>query len=111
MIEVIFKYWGLDWAIFILVVLNLWFLGSKNHLKTAYFLGLIAAVLGILFNYWVQSCGGVVANLTFMFLHLRNIKKLTQSLSESRPSSSEDTHHTCLSPSASCLQQASDDPK
>lgn len=106
MMEIIMKYWGLDWIIFLLVICNLWLLSSK-YLKTAYFLGASAAFLGIIFSYWAESFGGIVANVTYVFLHTRNIYRLG-SLKlpvESSPSSSADIPRTCLSPSASCLPQ------
>lgn len=72
MIQYVFKYWGLDWLIYGLIVGNLWLL-DNNKLKTAYILGATASLFGIGFNYWIDSFCGILANVVFLILHLRNL--------------------------------------
>jgi hypothetical protein len=66
------KYWGLDWLIFLFVVTHLLLLNGE-HKRLSYICGAISALLGLCFAIWVDAIGGMVANLTFAVLHVRNL--------------------------------------
>ena len=75
----IFKYYGIDWLLFILVLIHLWLLGNKNKLAFAF--GILGCVCGIVFGIMIESIASVVMNFTFGLLHLRAFIKWSSLLS------------------------------
>ena len=75
----IFKYYGIDWLLFILVLIHLWLLGNKNILAFAF--GILGCVCGIVFGIMIESIAYVVMNFTFGLLHLRAFIKWSSLLS------------------------------
>lgn len=109
MLDIIFKYYGLDWIIFGIVVCHLYLLKGQ-HKNISYICGACAAFLGIGFNFWISSVGGTIANFTFLCLHLRNLYS-ELSHSESLPSSSSDDPHILKFPLALYLPEDADSPE
>jgi hypothetical protein len=72
----IFKYYGLDWAIFVLVVCHLWFLGEKR--RFAFLFGALAAVFGVVFGCLIDSIATVIMNIVFFGMHLMAYFKWTR---------------------------------
>lgn len=105
----VFKYYTYDWWLLSLWTIHAWLLTSK-HIKLSFALGVLAAILSILFNFWIESLAGVVFNFVFLGIHLKNLM-FCESLPGSSPSSSEDTRHICSPPSASHPPQAAETPE
>lgn len=69
----IFKYYGVDWIVFILVVCHLWLLGEKR--KLAFVFGAMAAIFGLLFGFLISSVATVIMNVVFFGMHIRGYFK------------------------------------
>jgi len=69
MTEALFRYYAVDWLLFVLVTLHLWMLG--NHYKAAFLVGMAAAVTGFIFGLLTGSVATLVMNVVFFGLHLR----------------------------------------
>lgn len=65
----IFKYYCVDWAIFILLLTHLWLLGSRH--RTAFIFGMLASALGIIFSLQTESVANATSSILFLFLHIR----------------------------------------
>ena len=73
----VFKYYGMDWLLFILVLIHLWLLGNKN--KLAFVFGILGCACGVAFGIMIESIASVVMNFTFGLLHLRALTKWSSS--------------------------------
>jgi hypothetical protein len=66
--ELIFKYYGIDWAIFLILIFHLWFIGEKR--RFAFLFGAAASILGIFFAFLVDSVAMILMNSVFCVMHL-----------------------------------------
>ena len=59
MMDVLFRYWGLDW-----IISCSWFVSapSEQAQEVVLLLRSVGSLLGVGLNFWFQSCGGVVAS-------------------------------------------------
>lgn len=71
----IFNYYGLDWAILIILTVHASLITTK-HLKIAFILGIAASLLAVIFNYWINSFAGILFNIVFLLLHIRNLLRI-----------------------------------
>ena len=62
------KYYGIDWAIFLLLVCQIWFLGEKY--RFAFLFGVSAAMCGIFFGYLIDSIATIVMNIVCCVMYL-----------------------------------------
>jgi hypothetical protein len=62
------KYYGIDWAIFVLLVCHLWFLGERT--RFAFLFGAAAAVCGVFFGHLIDSIAMIAMNVVFCGMHL-----------------------------------------
>ena len=69
----LWKYYGVDWALFFLIVLHLWMLGNKW--RAAWIVGVGISICSILFGYLSESVALVLMNVVFIFFHIWNYVK------------------------------------
>ena len=69
----IFKYCGVDWIIFILVVTQLWLLGNKK--RQAFLFGMAGNSCGILLGFLVESIACIIMNSVFVIMHVNAYRK------------------------------------
>lgn len=69
----IFKYYGVDWIIFILVVTQLWLLGNKK--RQAFLFGMAGNSCGILLGFLVESIACIIMNSVFVIMHVNAYRK------------------------------------
>ena len=79
----IFKYYGIDWLLFILVLVHLWLLGNKN--KLAFVFGILGCACGVAFGIMIESIASVIMNFTFGLLHFRALIKWSSSPKDVKP--------------------------
>ena len=79
----IFKYYGIDWLLFILVLIHLWLLGNKN--KLAFVFGILGCACGVAFGIMIESIASVAMNFSFGLLHLRALVKWSSNLKDVKP--------------------------
>ena len=65
----IFQYNGVDWLMFVLIVVHLWAVGDRK--RSAFLFGAFAGVAGMLFGFMVDSLATVAMNCVFIGLHVR----------------------------------------
>ena len=63
------RYYGVDWAVFVLIVTHLWLLGNKK--RYAFLFGMAASSFGMCLGYMIESVACVIMNATFIFMHAR----------------------------------------
>lgn len=68
--EILFKYYGLDWLAMLMSLLAVYLLGNKNRFG---FLSFVLAnftwlVLGV---FWMQSYGIAIGNFVFLIMNMR----------------------------------------
>jgi hypothetical protein len=68
-----FKYYGIDWLMFAGILTHLWMLGNK--LRSAWLIGVLISLCGILFGYLSGSLATVIMNCVFITIHIRNYMK------------------------------------
>lgn len=64
-----FKYYGVDWAIFVILVVHLWLLGNK--LRVAFLFGVLGSSCGIAMGFLCDSLAIIVMNAVFVCMHIR----------------------------------------
>ena len=79
----VFKYYGIDWLLFILVLIHLWLLGNKN--KLAFVFGILGCACGVAFGMMIESIASVAMNFTFGLLHLRALVKWSSNPKDVKP--------------------------
>ena len=65
----IFKYYGIDWLLFLLVALHIWLLGEQK--RSSFLVAMLATICGTIFGMMTGSVATIVMNVTFFFLYLR----------------------------------------
>lgn len=65
----IYKYYGIDWMVFALIVAHLWLLGSKR--RCAFLIGAVACCFGFAFGFLVESVASMIMNSVFCLMHIR----------------------------------------
>jgi hypothetical protein len=65
----LWKYYGVDWAVFVLIVLHLWLLGNRN--RFAFILGALGTCFGFAFGILIGSLASVLMNVVFFTMHVR----------------------------------------
>jgi nicotinamide riboside transporter PnuC len=65
----IFKYYGVDWIIFLVVVTQLWLVGNKNRL--GFLFGVTGNSFGVILGFMVESLACMMMNCVFIIMHLR----------------------------------------
>lgn len=63
------KFYGVDWVLFLLVVVHLWMLGHK--MRAAFLVGVLASATGFVLGLIIMSAGTLTMNVVFAILHLR----------------------------------------
>lgn len=67
--EMFTKFYGVDWLLFVLVVIHLWMLGHK--MRAGFLMGMAAASTGFVLGLIIDSAGTITMNVVFVFMHLR----------------------------------------
>lgn len=75
--DILLKYYGVDWALFALIVVHLWMLGNKW--KWAFIFGFWACCFGLIFGILVGSIASMIMNVVFALMHLRAYWKWSRS--------------------------------
>lgn len=65
----LFRYYGLDWLIFVFFAIHTWLLGSKQ--KSAFIFGMLGCGCGLIFATMIDSLASGVMNCLFLFMHVR----------------------------------------
>lgn len=65
----LFKFYGVDWALFILIVTHLWMLGNKW--RAAFFFGIVASIFGFVLGLMIGSVANTTMNIVFAAMHIR----------------------------------------
>jgi len=73
MIDVLFKYYGIDWAAMVATLFSIYYLGNKK--PQGFLLGILSSILWISFNCLVVSIAGVLANTIFIAISFRGYRK------------------------------------
>ena len=84
-----FKYYGVDWAIFAILVLHLWLLGNK--LRVAFLFGVLGSSCGIFLGYLCDSVAVMIMNSVFICMHARAWLKWTPHYTSPQPRIAENT--------------------
>lgn len=64
-----FNHYGLDWGVFFFVMVHLWLLGRQK--RSAFLYGLVANIIGLFWNYLIESWAGSISNLACSVLLIR----------------------------------------
>jgi len=88
----LFKYYGIDWLIFSILIVHCWMLGNK--MRSAFLLGIIASCFGVCLGYLCGSLAVILMNSTFVCLNFCNWRKwkALPSFSENVTRDSGDNH-------------------
>ena len=73
--ELLTNYYGIDWLIFALITLHIYYLGSQK--SVAFPIAMLATFLGAIFGLMTHSLATVLMNIVFFFLHLQAYAKWT----------------------------------
>jgi hypothetical protein len=73
MIDILFKYYGIDWAAMVATFFSIYYLGNKK--PQGFLFSVFSSILWIAFNCLVVSIAGVLANMAFIALNLRGYWK------------------------------------
>ena len=65
----IWKYYGIDWLIFLAVVIHLWLLGERK--RAAFLFGMTSAMLGLIFSIQIDSIANGIAMVVYFCMHVR----------------------------------------
>jgi nicotinamide riboside transporter PnuC len=65
----IFKYYSVDWSIFVVVVIQLWLVGNKNRI--GFLFGVTGNSLGVVLGFMVESLACIIMNCVFVTMHVR----------------------------------------
>ena len=68
-----YSLYGLDWLLFVIILIYLRWLGQKK--REAFIIGVLICINSIAIAILVDSIAGVVMNLIFAFMHMRNYVK------------------------------------
>ena len=68
-----FKYYGVDWILFALIVAQLWALGNKWRI--GFLIGIAACGFGITLGIMIGSIASFLMNIVFAMMHLRAFLK------------------------------------
>ena len=69
----VFKYYGVDWLLFVLIIIHLWMLGNKR--RSAWLVGISICSCSIVFGYLTESLAVILMNVIFVTFHIRNYIK------------------------------------
>lgn len=69
----LWKYYGVDWILLILSVINLWLLG--NGKKFGFIIGVVSNIFGIIFGIMIESYASPAMNIMFMIMNIRGYLK------------------------------------
>lgn len=69
----IWKYYGIDWLVFLFIVIHLWMLGNKW--RTAFIFGMIGSGFGVILGLLISSVALVIMNISFALMHFRAYAK------------------------------------
>lgn len=64
-----FLYYGVDWLLFVLIVLHLWLLG--NQIRFAFIVGFVGTICGLILGFLIGSLATILMNIVFALMHLR----------------------------------------
>lgn len=67
------RYYGVDWLIFLTLVIHLWAIG--NHWRIAFLFGVGASMFGFVFGLMTSSIAMILMNIVFAGMHLRAYMK------------------------------------
>lgn len=67
--EIIIKYYGIDWMAMLMTFCSLYLLGKKN--KYGFIFGLLANFFWLCFGILVLSAGNILANVVFSILNIK----------------------------------------
>jgi Nicotinamide mononucleotide transporter len=63
------KYYGIDWIIAVLLIINVWMVGSK--IRSGWLVGAVACCFTTAFGFIIESYPQVIMNIIFIGLNLR----------------------------------------
>lgn len=65
----LWNYYGIDWALLIFSIINLWLLG--NGKKIGFLVGITANICGIIFGIMIESYASPPMNIMFIIMNVR----------------------------------------
>ena len=71
--DILLKYYGIDWAATITAMLTIYLLGRK--MRSGFLIGVLSSLLWLIFNGMVASVAGVLANIILVFINLQGYWK------------------------------------
>lgn len=74
--EMFTKFYGVDWLLFVLVVVHLWMLGHR--MRAGFLVGIAAASTGFILGLIIMSAGTLTMNVVFVIMHFRAYLKWKQ---------------------------------
>ena len=64
-----FNYYGVDWLIFLLIVVHLHLIAERK--RSAFLFGALATIFGVAFGIMVDSLASILMNVVFCVLHIK----------------------------------------
>ena len=69
MLEILMKYYGVDWIALFSSLLFMYYLGNKK--RYGFIFGLIGSIAGLVFGVMIESVANIAASFIFILLNLR----------------------------------------
>jgi hypothetical protein len=69
MLELLFKYYGIDWTAIFTMFLFMYYIGSKK--RFAFIFGIISSAAWVIFAIMAQSVASIIANSVMILLNIR----------------------------------------
>lgn len=69
MLELLTKYYGIDWITILSSFLFMYYIGNKK--RRGFIFGFIGSVAGLIFSIMVQSIANIIASSIFIILNIR----------------------------------------
>lgn len=64
-----FKYYCIDWILFVLVITQIWLLGNRN--RFAFLIGMLGCCFGFSLGIMINSAASMTMNSVFFVMYLR----------------------------------------
>jgi len=64
-----FNYYGVDWLIFLLLIIHVWMIGNK--VRSAWLIGIVSYCLGIALAIMIESWPSGIMNAVFIVMGIR----------------------------------------
>lgn len=70
MLEMLTKFYGLDFLISFLYILHAWLIGQRH--RSGWVIGIVASVLNIWFSIWIGSIASIIVSISYVLIHAKS---------------------------------------